>query len=114
MSRIHVSKPKLGGDNEPGDANRGRGASAMKDAARLVYTLNAMTKDEAKTFGVNEHDRWAYIRMDKGKVNIVPPARQAYGFISLACLSATLTRFIATAMRCRSWNGGLRQMSWLA
>jgi hypothetical protein len=76
----HVSKPKLGGDNEPGDANRGRGASAMKDAARLVYTLNAMTKDEAKTFGINDQDRWAYIRMDKGKVNIVPPARQAMWF----------------------------------
>jgi hypothetical protein len=52
----------------------------MKDAARVVYTLNAMTQDEAKTFGINEHDRWAYIRMDKGKVNIVPPARQAVWF----------------------------------
>jgi hypothetical protein len=76
----HVSKPKVGANNEPGDANRGRGASAMKDAARLVFTLNAMTADEAKTFGINEHDRWAYIRMDKGKVNIVPPARQAMWF----------------------------------
>jgi hypothetical protein len=57
-----------------------RRASAMKDAARLVYTLNAMTKDEAKTFGINELDRWAYIRMDKGKVNIIPPARQAKWF----------------------------------
>jgi hypothetical protein len=76
----HVSKPKLGGSNEPGDANRGRGASAMKDAARLVYTLNAMTADEAKTFGINEHDRWAYVRMDKGKVNIIPPARQVLWF----------------------------------
>jgi hypothetical protein len=44
----HVSKPK--GDSEPGDANRGRGASAMKDAARLVYTLNVMTKDEAENW----------------------------------------------------------------
>jgi hypothetical protein len=76
----HVSKPKLGANNEPGDANRGRGASAMKDAARLVYTLNAMTADEAKTFGINEHERWAYVRMDKGKVNIVPPARQTTWF----------------------------------
>ena len=75
----HVSKA-LKNDSEPGDANRGRGASAMKDAARLVYTLNVMTKDEAKTFGIKEEDRWAYVRMDKGKVNIVPPSRQAKWF----------------------------------
>jgi len=74
----HVSKSK--GDVEPGDANRGRGASAMKDAARLVYTLNVMTKDEAEKFGIEEQDRWAYVRMDKGKVNIVPPSRQAKWF----------------------------------
>ena len=74
----HVSKsPK--NDPEPGDANRGRGASAMKDAARLVYTLNVMTKDEAEKFGIKDEDRWAYVRMDKGKVNIVPPSRQANG-----------------------------------
>jgi hypothetical protein len=77
----HVSKPaRNGGGDEPGDANKGRGASAMKDAARLVYTLNVMTKDEAKKLGVKEEDRWAYVRMDKGKVNIVPPSRQAKWF----------------------------------
>jgi hypothetical protein len=52
----------------------------MKDAARLVYTLNVMTKDEAEKFGIKEEDRWAYVRMDKGKVNIVPPSRQAKWF----------------------------------
>jgi hypothetical protein len=77
----HVSKPaRSGGGDEPGDANRGRGASAMKDAARLVYTLNVMAKDDAKKLGVKEEDRWAYVRMDKGKVNIVPPFRQAKWF----------------------------------
>lgn len=63
--------------SEPGDANRGHGASAKKDAARLVYTLNTMTKDEAQKFGINEEDRFAYIRVHKGKMNIVPPSRQA-------------------------------------
>ena len=75
----HVSKAGAK-EAEPGDANRGRGATAMKDAARLVYTLNVMTKQEAKNFGINEHDRSAYIRMDKGKVNIAPPARKAVWF----------------------------------
>jgi RecA-family ATPase len=73
----HVNKGQRGADSEPGDANRGRGASAMKDAARLVHTLNTMTKEEAKTFGINEEDRHSYIRVDKGKVNIAPPSRRA-------------------------------------
>ena len=76
----HVSKPGLRGEPEPGDANRGRGASSLKDAARLVYTLNVMTKEEAKKFPIPEEERSAYVRMDKGKVNIAPPARKALWF----------------------------------
>jgi hypothetical protein len=75
----HVSK-KAVGDREPGDANSGRGASALKDAARLVYTLNVMAKEEAEKFGINEEDRHSYVRMDKGKVNITPPSRKAMWF----------------------------------
>ena len=52
----------------------------MKDAARLVYTLNVMTKDEAQAFNIAEENRWSYVRMDKGKVNITPPSRQARWF----------------------------------
>jgi RecA-family ATPase len=40
------------GRAETGNADGGRGASAMKDAMRLVYTLIPMTQDEAKTFGM--------------------------------------------------------------
>jgi AAA domain len=76
----HVSKPGAKGEAEPGDANRGRGASSLKDAARLIYTLNVMSKDEAGTLGIAEAERFAYVRMDKGKVNIVPPSRKAVWF----------------------------------
>jgi AAA domain len=51
----HHTKKGLGGG--AGDADRGRGASSMKDAARLVYTLNPMTAEEAKQFGVDETER---------------------------------------------------------
>ncbi len=37
------------GASTPGNADAGRGASAMKDAARLVYTLARMTPEEAQT-----------------------------------------------------------------
>jgi AAA domain len=72
----HTSK----GTADPGNANRGRGASAMKDAARLVYTLSPMSTDEAKAFGLNEEQRRFFVRMDSGKVNVAPPMRTAKWF----------------------------------
>lgn len=72
----HVAKGMV----DPGNANRGRGASAFKDAARLVYTLSKMTQDEAKELGVDDCDRWRYVRVDSGKVNIAPGAAMAKWF----------------------------------
>ena len=39
-----------------------------------------MSPEEAETFGIPEEERPRYVRMDKGKVNIVPPARKAQWF----------------------------------
>jgi hypothetical protein len=72
----HVSK----GSADPGNSDRGRGASAMRDAARLVYTLAKMTPEEAKAFSVSEEDRQYLIRIDSAKVNIAPPAAKAQWF----------------------------------
>ncbi len=63
-----------------GDANKARGASSGKDAARLVYTLAAMTTDEAEMFGLSEADRRSLVRYDSGKVNIAPPSISAKWF----------------------------------
>jgi hypothetical protein len=72
----HTSK----GAADPGNANRGRGASAIKDAGRLIYTLSPMSESEAETFGVPVEDQRLFIRLDPGKVNILPPARKAKWF----------------------------------
>jgi hypothetical protein len=72
----HTSK----GAADPGNANRGRGASAFKDAGRLVYTLSPMTSDEGESFGLSDQERRRLIRMDSGKVNIAPPASDAKWF----------------------------------
>jgi hypothetical protein len=72
----HTKKGQLA----PGDADAGRGGSAIRDAGRLVYTLSAMGEDEAQTFGINAEDRAAYVRLDKGKVNLAPPSRTAEWF----------------------------------
>ena len=72
----HVSK----GAADAGNADRGRGASAFKDAARLVYTLTAMTEEEAKGMNITEADRRFLVRVDSAKVNIAPPAKHATWF----------------------------------
>ena len=64
----------------PGDANRGRGATSMKDAGRLIYTLTPMTPDEAKGFNISEADRRSFVRMDSAKVNIAAPSSKPKWF----------------------------------
>jgi RecA-family ATPase len=76
----HTKKGQLA----PGDPDAGRGGSAARDAGRLVYTLTTMGEDEAKQFGINPEDRAAYIRLDKAKVNLAPPARVAVGIFVIA------------------------------
>jgi hypothetical protein len=73
----HTSK---GLNATPGDANRGRGATAQKDAGRLVYTLTPMSPEEGKEFNIPEAERRSLIRMDSAKVNIVPPSSEAKWF----------------------------------
>ena len=72
----HISK----GQADPGNAQRGRGASAFVDAGRLAYTLTPMSADEAKLFDISPEEQHSYVRLDKGKVNIAPPARIAKWF----------------------------------
>ena len=64
----HMAK----GPADPGNANRGRGASSLKDALRLVRTATVMTTEEAKAFGLSEVERRRLIRVDDAKLNIAP------------------------------------------
>ena len=79
------------GVGAPGDAEVGRGASAVKDAMRLLSTVATMTDDEAKQFEIPEHERRKYVRLDSGKVNIAPAAGKAtwYKLIGVRLDNAT-------------------------
>ena len=68
------------GAADPGNADRGRGASAQKNAGRLIYTLTPMTAEEAKAFGLEGEQRHALVRMDSGKINIAPKLWKAVWF----------------------------------
>ncbi len=62
---------KTNGDSEAhaGDAESGRGASAIKDAARAAVTIARMSKKTAEKLGIPDECRGNYIRMDVGKMN---------------------------------------------
>jgi hypothetical protein len=59
------------GPPDPGNADTGRGASALKDAFRLCYTLFPMSAEEASLFGIKPEERAALVRLDNAKVNLV-------------------------------------------
>jgi hypothetical protein len=63
-----------------GEADSGRGASALANASRLVKTVTKMTVAEAKALGATEADRKFLIRIDDAKLNIAPPAEQTVWF----------------------------------
>ena len=62
---------KIGGDTEAhaGDAESGRGASSIKDAARAAITIARMGKKTAEKLDIPDEVRGDYIRMDVGKMN---------------------------------------------
>lgn len=60
------------GDREV-KAEDGRGASALPAAARIVLTINPMTKREATEFGIEFWEQRSVVRIDTGKVNRAPP-----------------------------------------
>ena len=68
MVAHHTRKGPAG----PGNADSGRGASSLKDAARLVYTLTKMSWSEARNFDIPEAERRSLIRLDPGKINLTP------------------------------------------
>lgn len=68
---VHHTR-KLGG--REATAEDGRGAVALRDAARVVLTLNPMSEREAESLGIaNPQLRRSLVRIDVGKANRAPP-----------------------------------------
>ena len=68
---VHHTR-KLGGREVT--AEDGRGAVALRDAARIVLPLNTMSQAEAEELGITDPAlRRALVRVDMGKANRAPP-----------------------------------------
>jgi hypothetical protein len=74
------SHERKSGAAAAGDVNRARGAGALKDGVRLMYTNTWMAEEEAKKFGVSEEERRILFRVDSAKVNLAPPSAAAQWF----------------------------------
>ena len=65
------------GRSGPGDPDRLRGASALRDGIRLLYTLTPMQDNESKAFNLPEAKRRSLMRLDSAKTNLNAPAQHA-------------------------------------
>jgi hypothetical protein len=68
---VHHVRKKAVGQEEHTTADA-RGAGAIIDAVRSARVLNTMSKQEAETMEVDDLDRLRYVRLDRGKANMVP------------------------------------------
>jgi hypothetical protein len=71
----HHTRKKTNGQEEYTTADA-RGASAIIDAVRSARTINGLSLAEAGKHGIDEFDRLAYFKVDKGKANMT---RQSLG-----------------------------------
>jgi hypothetical protein len=60
-----------------GDAEAFRGAVAIQGKARSMFTMGGMAADEGKDLGIDEKERWRYIRHDNAKQNMAPRSDKA-------------------------------------
>jgi hypothetical protein len=77
---VDVVQHEKKGAADPGDMDRGRGASSVRDAYRLGYTVTGMSDKEREGFNLTEAERRSLFRLDSAKVNIAPPAAEAKWF----------------------------------
>lgn len=82
INLVHHTRKPPGASSEgmAGNADSGRGASALKDAVRIASTLFGMTEKEADKYGVDDQERASLFRLDDAKANMSPMAARPWWF----------------------------------
>jgi len=68
----HTSKPS-GLGKRAGNADSGQGAGAVKDSARITFTLYNPDDEDAQHYGMTAAERKMLLRLDHAKENYGPP-----------------------------------------
>ena len=82
----HTRKQQDTKGSSAGNADIARGASALKDAARVVATLTPMSTVEAKAITFDTQKRSRHFRLDFAKQNFSPACVNAWWFRMESCL----------------------------
>ena len=83
---IHHTRKQDTKGSSAGNADIARGASAFKDAARVVATLNPMSKAEAQKLTFDDQKRSRHFRLDFAKQNFSPACVNETWFRMESCL----------------------------
>jgi hypothetical protein len=86
ITLIHHTRKQDTKGSSAGNADIARGASALKDAVRVVATLTPMSKDEAKALTFDAQKRSRHFRLDLAKQNFSPACVNAWWFRMESCL----------------------------
>ena len=86
VTLIHHTRKQDTKGSSAGNADIARGASAFKDAVRVVATLTPMSKDEAKALTFDAQKRSRHFRLDLAKQNFSPACVNAWWFRMESCL----------------------------
>jgi RecA-family ATPase len=73
----HTRKLPPGNGGDDISLDDARGAKAISDAMRAVRLLNIISAQDAENAGVMDIERPGYFRIDRGKANYSPPAKEA-------------------------------------
>jgi hypothetical protein len=73
----HTRKSMAGATGELG-VDDSRGGSSITNAARSVRVLNRMSREEAKLPAISDDDRSQYLRVQRGKANMLPATKATW------------------------------------
>ena len=80
--------PKMGGTPYSGNADAGRGASAIKDAGRICFTLCRMDAFTAEQYNISEEDRLRLVGLQDAKTNYsLPTGKQLWFYLESVILA---------------------------
>lgn len=76
----HTSKITSRSEDKVGNMDIGRGASAIVNASRVAFTLLNASEQDAEDYGMQDDERYMWVRMDDAKMNLALASNKATWF----------------------------------
>lgn len=76
----HTTKSNARTEEKQGNMDVARGASAIVNAARVAFTMFNASAQDAEDYGLNEDERYMWVRLDDAKMNLALATDKATWF----------------------------------